>query len=172
MQVCVSSTPFIHWCPRVLHVAGRVFPTRQVYTSSLPREHFRVTLRCWLPLPRRLPIASRARRSSPHCLPRRCRPSPGCCSNSNPHSLRCSSRPTWVPQSLRPPRARLLVQAWALEPMEANLEQSCCISSDCLGTPVVSASNTQVQVHSYNCHSSGYLTDVQIFYSNRSGALN
>ena len=43
MQVCVSSTPFIHWCPRVLHVAGRVFPTWQVYTSSLPREHFRVT---------------------------------------------------------------------------------------------------------------------------------
>ena len=103
-------------------------------------------LRCWLPLPCRLPIASRVRRSSPHCLPRRCRPSPSCCSNSNPHSLRCSSRPTWVPQSLRSPRARLLVQAWALEPMEANLEQSCRISSDCLGTSVVSASNTQVEV--------------------------
>ena len=43
MQICVSSTPFIHWCPRVLPAAGRVFPTRQVYTSSLPREHFRVT---------------------------------------------------------------------------------------------------------------------------------
>jgi len=47
-------------------------------------------------------------------------------------------RPTWVPWSLGPPRARLFVQAWVLEPMEANLEQSCRISSDCLGTPVVS----------------------------------
>jgi hypothetical protein len=89
--------------------------------------------------------------------------SSGCCSSSNPHPLRCSSRPTWVPRSLGPPRARLVVQAWALEPMEANLEQNCHISSDCLGTPVVSASNTQVQVHSYECHSSGYLTYVQNF---------
>ena len=56
------------------------------------------------------------------------------------------SMPTWVPWSLGPPRARMLVQAWALEPMEANLEQSCRISSDCLGTSVVSASNTQVEV--------------------------
>ena len=42
-----------------------------------------------------------------------------------------ASQPGW----LGPPRARLLVQAWAPEPMEANLEQSCRISSDCLGIP-------------------------------------
>ena len=140
--------------------------TRRPYHANISVSRVAVLVAAVSPSPHRSPCM-------PPFSPLPSAPVPassGCCSSSNPHPLRCSSRPTWVPWSLGPPRARLLVQAWALEPMEAN--QSCSIYSDCLGTPVVSASNTQVQVHSYDCHSSGYLTDVQIFYSNRSRALN